>query len=321
MDEIKYTFMIIPFCLEEGELFEEKKVTDSGFFCSIDHNNIKYERLYKHIVNNVIGEKNIRRTIFDFDIDMQKFLPNMADKLLRFSIIKDGEEKYMVRGLLKNVLMYYFLDGCGFIVLHFIYEENTPLEQLAEVLNCLKKFDREKACFKVKVENREEFEIASLLEEIKKKIGLKIQLFFQHSSRGYVSSVMLNSFLLEGEDVNEQYIQYALDCLKRSQGRSYGTTDNLKYEIHPFKGMYWAFSTQGIANINYVSPEASNKKFYLSFHDNVRQEYLLMTLILLNQEYTLLEFCQKFALVDSAARNAAFWVGVVSPLMISFITA
>ncbi len=25
-------------------------------------------------------------------------------------------------------------------------------------------------------------------------------------------------------------------------------------------------------------------------------------------------------LVDSAARNAAFWVGVVSPLMISFIT-
>ena len=86
-----------------------------------------------------------------------------------------------------------------------------------------------------------------------------------------------------------------MECLKRSQGSSFGAfeDENKKY-IRPFKNMAWAFSTQGIANINYNDPAVGNIKFLQTFYKNVKREYLLMALIILNQEFVLLDYCQKF---------------------------
>ena len=293
---LKYTFMIIPFKINERIICDN--VVNSGFFEYVDHKRIKYDRLYKHVAANIY-EENPSRTIYDFWVNMKNALPEYYQKVLTFEV-KDNEKKsYSTSGYIKDIFAYYFVNGIGFIVINFVYDELTTINVMEEVVNKLKKINRvqDNATFEIK-DGDKIIDLFSLINKIKENLNPNCDLFFQHSNKKYVSAILLNSFTFFDKP-NETDILHHLECLKRSQGDSYGTFEELgDKHLRPFKNMYWGFSTQGIANVNYNDKTVGNFEFYKKFYKNVKREYLLMMLLVLNQEYTLLDYCQKFSSTD-----------------------
>ncbi len=295
----KYTFMIIPFKFK-GEI-KNLDIINSNYFKPCDHNRIQYDRLYKHVADSV-AENNADRTIIDFWVNRDLMFTDLFRKTLKFKVLTENKKTFITEGYLKDIFLYCFENGIGFIVLNFVFDENIDINSMCEILNKLKKIKRERDNSKLDILlNKKSIDLFTIIEQVADKLDVKYDLFFQHSNKEYVSATMLNSFTYfnpikddEKEKLEEDII-HQLECLKRSQGNSYGTleTDEKKY-IRPFKNMSWAFSTQGIANINYNDPDVGNIKFLTTFYKNVKREYLLMTLIVLNQEFMLLDYCQKF---------------------------
>ena len=288
---LKYTFMIVPFKFE-GKI-DHERVLKSGFLKACDHDKIKYDRLYKHVADS-ISEQNEDRTIMDYWVDREHNCCELFRHTLSFRVVNDNGEHHRAKGYLKDIFLYCFESGIGFVVLNFVFDEKLPLDTMCEVLNKLKKIKRKSRSLQILCDG-EEVDLLSLLDKVPQNLFVKYDLFFQHSSKDYVSATMLSSFTYM-KPQNEKTILYKLECLKRSQGDSFGTTEEAedKY-LRPFKNMFWGFSTQGIANINYDDPSVGNLAFLKSFYKNVKREYLLMTLIVLNQELTLLDYCQKFS--------------------------
>lgn len=293
MDIIKYTYMIVPFRFSESL----DALDNSEFFTPVDHDNIRYNRLYKH-VGSCISPDNASRTIFDYDVNIQKLVPQFCNKVLNFCVEK-GDKKYKADGMLNEALVFKFSTGVGFIVLNVVFAEDTDIEVFCEIMNKLKKINRTLSDAKFEIVcDGAKVGIFDVLTAIKEKLNGQIDLFFQHNSDKYVSATMLNSFTFT-ECIEEKMLFHYLESLRKSQGETFGTLEEVEGEyLHPFKNMYWGFSTQGVANVNNLDPATDNIDFYKSFYTNVRQEYLLMTLILLNQEFTLLDFCAKFTLAD-----------------------
>lgn len=294
----KYTFMIIPFKFT-GNI--DEGVTNSNYFEPCDHNKIKYDRLYKHIADS-ISSNNAKRTIFDYWFNRNKNLTEYFRQTLVFKVMTENKKLFKAEGYLKDLFLYCFKNGIGFFVLNFVFDENIDFDTMCEILNKLKKVNRvlENSKFEILL-NNEKIDIYAILCSILKKIDPDADLFFQHSSKEYMSATMFNSFTYfepqEGATKQnlENNMSHQLECLKRSQGGSFGALeDDIKDYIRPFENMAWAFSTQGVANINYNDPTVGNIGFLQSFYKNVKREYLLMALIVLNQEFVLLDYCQKF---------------------------
>lgn len=294
----KYTFMIIPFKFTE-EIYEG--VTRSNYFEPCDHKKIKYDRLYKHIADS-ISSNNAERTIFDYWFNREENLTEYFRNTLVFKVMTENKKLFKAEGYLKDLFLYCFKNGIGFFVLNFVFDENVDFNTMCEILNKLKKVNRvlNNSKFEISL-NNEKIDIYKMLCNILEKIDHDADLFFQHSSKEYMSATMFNSFTYfepqEGaaKQKLEEEILHQLECLKRSQGSSFGAfEDDNKNYIRPFQNMSWAFSTQGIANINYNDPTVGNINFLQSFYKNVKREYLLMALIILNQEFVLLDYCQKF---------------------------
>lgn len=294
----KYTFMIIPFKFT-GNIYEG--VTNSNFFKPCDHKTIKYDRLYKHIADSISSD-NAKRTIFDYWFNREEHLTECFRQTLVFKVMTENKKMYKAEGYLKDLFLYCFKNGIGFFVLNFVFDENVDFNTMCEILNKLKKVNRvlNNSKFEISLDNKE-FDIYSMLCQILDKVDPDADLFFQHSSKEYMSATMFNSFTYfqpeEGaaQQKSEKEMLHQLECLKRSQGSSFGAfEDDNKNYIRPFKNMVWGFSTQGIGNINYNDPTVDNMNFLQSFYKNVKREYLLMALIILNQEFVLLDYCQKF---------------------------
>ena len=294
----KYTFMIIPFKFT-GKI--DDRITKNNCFKPCDHKKIKYDRLYKHIANS-ISQDNEQRTIFDYWFNREENLTDLFRQTLVFKVDNENKKSFVAEGYLKDLFLYCFKNGIGFFVLNFVFDENVDFNTMCEILNKLKKVNRvlNNSKFEILL-NGEKVDIFSMLSNILETIDIGADLFFQHSSKEYVSATMFNSFTyFEPQDDSakeklEKEMLHQLGCLKRSQGSSFGTfeSDSKNY-IRPFQNMAWAFSTQGIANINYNDPTVGNIAFLQSFYKNVKREYLLMALIILNQEFMLLDYCQKF---------------------------
>lgn len=295
----KYTFMIIPFKFKG--IIDNDKILESGYFKPCDHNKIKYDRLYKHVADSISSD-NKERTIFDFWVNREEVCPELFRKTLNFNVVTENKKSFKAEGYLKDIFIYCFENGIGFFVLNFVFDENIDFNSMCEILNKLKKVNRvlKDSKFEILL-NDERLDLFPKINYILGKLDIDYDLFFQHSSKEYVSATMLNSFTYFEPQVGidkenlERDIVHQLECLKRSQGSSFGALENKggKY-IRPFKNMSWAFSTQGIANINYNDPDVGNIKFLQTFYRNVKREYLLMALIILNQEFVLLDYCQKF---------------------------
>lgn len=294
----KYTFMIIPFKFE-GNINEEE-IARFGYLLPCDHNRIKYDRLYKHVANSISGN-NPERSIYDYWVNREEYFSEVFRHPLNFKVVTENKKTFTTEGYLKDIFVYCFENGIGFIVVNFVFDENIDINTMCEILNKLKKIKRElnSQNFEITLANKK-FDLFSLINKIPQGLNVKYDLFFQHSSKDYVSATMINSFTyFESQKIDEKEklekdILHQLECLKRSQGNSYGTHESKGKNIRPFKNMFWAFSTQGIANINYNDPTVGNIKFLESFYKNVKREYLLMALIILNQEFILLDYCQKF---------------------------
>ena len=297
--DFKYTFMVIPFKFKGN--INSDLIIEKSYFKSCDHNRIQYDRLYKHVADS-ITENNPDRTIYDFWVDRDVKFPELFRKTLKFKVQTDNNKIFETSAYLKDIFVYCFQNGIGFIVLNFVFDEDIDINTMCEILNKLKKIKREIDDSKFEISlNGSTVDLFSIINELPQGLNVDYDLFFQHSNKEYVSAIMLNSFtyfMPQSKDQKEKLeedILHQLECLKRSQGNSYGTLecDERKY-IRAFKNMFWAFSTQGIANINYNDPEVGNINFLQKFYKNVKREYLLMTLIILNQEFTLLDYCQKF---------------------------
>ncbi len=295
----KYSFMIIPFKFK-GKI-DNEKVIKSGNYKACDHNRIQYDRLYKHVADN-ISEKNADRTIYDYWVNRDVKFSNLFRTTLVFKILTENKKTFKTEGYLKDIFLYCFENGIGFIVLNFVFDENININTMCEILNKLKKIKRERDKSKLEILlDGEDVDLFSVINAVPEDLNVKYDLFFQHSNKEYVSATMLNSFTYSAPQTGEKKkklekdIVHQLECLKRSQGNSYGALeDSGKKHIRPFKNMSWAFSTQGIANINYNDPQVGNIGFLETFYKNVKREYLLMMLLILNQEFMLLDYCQKF---------------------------
>lgn len=290
-DVLKYTFMIVP--LKFKGRVDNEKIAGTDFFMEGDRSKIKFDRLYKHVAD-CLDKNNADRSIYDFWVDRERVHCDVFRTPLSFKAVTETKQTFVTQGYLKDAFVYLFTDGIGFIVLNFVFDVSTDINAFCELMNKLKKLNRQMDNTKLEItRGGEEVNVFSLIEDIARNLGLDCDLFFQHSSKNYVSAVMLNAFTHDKPLPQEQIIEQ-LACLKRSQGNSYGTCDEAQDYLHPFKNMYWAFSTQGVANITYFDPKVGNTAFLKSFYNNITREYLLMTLIVLNQEYTLLDYCQKF---------------------------
>ena len=288
-DILKYTFMIVPFKFQGA--VDDGKIVGSDYFEKVDHKKLKYDRLYKHVAA-CIYEDNPDRSVYDYWVDREKCYPEVFRKVLDFDATTEGGQNFQAQGYLKDAFVYLFGDGIGFIVFNFVFDNATDVNCFCEIMNKLKKLKRDSSLFKVR-RGEETVDIFGMAVDISQKLGLNLDLFFQHSSKDYVSAIMLNSFTHD-EPQRQEDLLTQLARLKRSQGASYGTCDEAQGYLRPFENMYWAFSTQGVANVNCLDPKVGNDKFLKGFYDNVTREYLFMTLIVLNQEYTLLDYCQKF---------------------------
>ena len=291
-DILKYSYLILPFKFTES--IDEHKILSSDYFELCDHSKIKYNRLYKHISDS-ISEKNKDRTIHDFWFNRNKHFTSFFRTELHFSLINELQQNIMIRGYMKDIFIYCFDNGIGFFVIHFVFDNDTNIDDICEVLNKLKKINREMKDAQLSIASlTKELNLMELITNIMSKLYIDSDLFFQYSNKKYVSATLINSFCYTSPQEEAKIIE-DIECLKRSQPRSYGTYYSKKDTfIRPFKNMYWAFSTQGVANINYFDPEIGNTSFVKTFYKNVKREYLLMSLIILNQEYMLLDYCQKF---------------------------
>lgn len=279
---IKYSFMIVPFKMDKS--IKDSNLKNNDFFIEYKEDQIRYEKLYKHI-NNAIVFGNDNHSIEDYGINLEKYFPEWYKKELTFKVEDKG---YNVKGYLKEVITYFFNSGIGFNVFFFVFDEKTSIDEYTEVINKLKKIDRDAINFNIYSDDKA-IGVYSILEEIKNKVGYDMDFFFQHNYKEYVSSTMLNSFTFDHEIEEHEIFNY-LECLKRSQPESYGVVVNEDDYLHPFKNIYWGFSSQGIGNVNYCL-EGQQEDFIKNFNQRVRREYLLMVLILLNQQFTLMDFC------------------------------
>lgn len=212
----KYTFMIIPFKYQTD--FDCKNLLNSNFFRETDHTKIKYDRLYKHIEAS-IDSSNAERTIFDFWVNKEIALTNIFDKILRFKIRNDLEKTYEVEGYLKDIFVYFFKNGIGFIVINLVFDSKIDIDTFCELTNKLKKINRDLGKSKLEIINEDNstVNIFQIITTIKNELSCNCDLFFQHSSEKYVSAIMLNSFTFVDKP-DEKIIIQKLEFLKRSQG-------------------------------------------------------------------------------------------------------
>ena len=187
----KYTFMIIPFKFK-GDL--DGEVIKSNYFKPCDHKKIKYDRLYKHVAAS-ISPDNPERTIYDYWFNREEIFPELFRRTLEFKVVSDNKRVFKTEGYLKDVFIYCFKSGIGFFVLNFVFDENVEFNTMCEILNKLKKVNRVLNNSKFEILLQEEkFDLFSLINDILQGLNLEYDLFFQHSSKEYVSATMLNSF-------------------------------------------------------------------------------------------------------------------------------
>lgn len=291
-EKLKYSFMIIPFKINGNKMFSGK--LNSDFFIEVDSKEKKYQKLYKHI-ENAINSVNKNRYISEYVVNRKKYFKHY-DNYLEFNTInKCNNNSFKTLGYVDNISCYVFNDSLGFIIYNYIFDNSVDFDSYCDIINLLKKIDRVETgkCLEIKsgaltINLREE------LDYIAKQFGGDVELFFQHNSDKYVSATMLNSFCFD-EIIDEKTVVRSLECLKKSKSKDFHVLELKEHDyLNPFEGIYWGFSTQGIGNINYCV-DNSIKSFIYTFYDRVKKEYLLMMLLLLNQEYTLMDFCICFS--------------------------
>jgi len=148
------------------------------------------------------------------------------------------------------------------------------------------------------VGNKEKSHSVNLREVLSRILPPDCTVSFERATKSDPSAVMLSSFLLKNELTDAEAVGY-LQSLKRAQSKEYNNVASTEYLLHPFKNIYWDFSPQGIANINYSEGYSGQDDFLVKYHNHVGKEYLLMTLLLLHQEYTLIDYCQCLSQLDA----------------------
>lgn len=132
----KYTFMIIPFKFE-GNINEEE-IARFGYLLPCDHNRIKYDRLYKHVANSISGN-NPERSIYDYWVNREEYFSEVFRHPLNFKVVTENKKTFTTEGYLKDIFVYCFENGIGFIVVNFVFDENIDINTMCEILNKLKK--------------------------------------------------------------------------------------------------------------------------------------------------------------------------------------
>jgi len=309
MEIPKFTFAIIPFKYSYSFDSIEKIAAEGGIWqeeCS------DYSRFYKHININ-LDKRNPNRSIIEYKAVLS------PEKSSELGFYISDKHKYLLTGRneageyyrgtvwIPEIKMFVFDTNIGFISCNFIFEDNIDFESMCELICLIKKMkfhqDNEKnKTLTMRLEDQSK--CINLLEIIQntllgERFSVGADLFFDRSDvKRRVSAMMLSSFLFEKEISEKEAVMY-LRPLKRSQSKThevgfYREVDKERV-LRPFKNMFWGFSPQGVANINYVVEKISNEKFIRSLYTTIKREYLFMTVFLLNQSYTLIDYCHAFS--------------------------
>lgn len=319
MKPTKYTFAIIPFKFNGDFRIFGQNAVNSGMWQEEDSD---YSRMYKHI-HDLITPENPQRSIIEYSLSLspEKSVDlgfNVSDTVgYIFSGRNQIGEIYTERLFLPQMKMFIFETNIGFFTCKFVFDANIKFEPMCELTTLIKKmrFSQDNSRNKsltMRTENEDKF--LNLLEIIQQLVhdedsDLHADLFFERSDvKKRVSAFMLSSFLFERELTEDDAAGY-LKPLKRAQSKAHEVRFSREYEkpkiLRPFKNMFWGFSSQGAANINYVVEGISNEDFIRSLNSTVQREYLFMTVFLLNQTYTLIDYCQIFStLADKAVSDA-----------------
>ncbi len=315
----KYTFAIIPFKFNiDFKTFGENAI-NSGMWQEIDAD---YSRMYKHI-HDCITPENPHRSIIEYSISLSPEKSaelgfNVSDTVgYIFSGRNQIGDHYTERILVPEIKMFVFETNIGFFTCKFVFDANIDFEPMCELTCLIKKmrFSQEISKNKSLTMRREgENRYINLLEIFQCLVKGEqfipgADLFFERSNvKKRVSAFMFSSFLFETELTEEDAASY-LKPLKRAQSKAHEVRFSREFEksriLRPFKNMFWGFSSQGAANINYVVEGMSNETFIRSMNTTIQREYLFMTVFLLNQAYTLIDYCQAFSTIaDKAVSDA-----------------
>lgn len=296
----KYTFAIIPFRFQQDLMDEDHTIREMGFWKGSD---VAYNKLYSHATqfldksSSMWGAEEYR---FDFSKGRNVTISN---KCLY-------EANYMVKGIQHTTLMsiakiklFMFETKIGFIAINIDFGDDIEFDEMCAACSALKTL-RETAhgsddfYLDIKSVDAKEEHSINLRDVIKQILPSDCYLSFERKAKSSPSAIMLSSYLFDGE-ISEEDAAYYLQALKRAQTKEHNNVVTKERMMRPFKNMYWGFSSQGVANINYLGDYAGEDDFYLKFHNSVSKEYLLMTILLLHQEYTLLDYCQCLSQVDT----------------------
>ncbi len=299
----KYTFAIVPFRFQHDLKDMGHSVREMGFW---KESNVSYNRLYSHATH--ILDKNsamwgAEEYLFDFakarrsdDVIVRNKCTYVAD--------------YMVKGikhstplLINKIKLFLFETKIGFAVINIDFTANISFDEMCaacSALKILRKSNSDSGDYYLNIKSVTENEehslnLHSMLERI---LPSCCSLSFERNSKSDPSAIMLSSFLFEGELTDDEAAS-CLQVLKRAQTKEHNNVTSKASMIHPFQNMYWDFSPQGVANINYIGDYSGKDSFFNRFSSNVEKEYLYMTILLLHQEYTLLDYCQCLSQVDA----------------------
>lgn len=315
MNPTKSTFAIIPFKFKGDFKVYGQRAVESGIW---QEKVSDYSRMYKH-VHISASPQNPHRSILEYSVSLSPeksaelgFNVSETDKYI-FSGRNQIGDSYTEALLVPEIKMFIFETNIGFFTCKFVFEEDIDFEPMCELTCLIKKmrFSEDNQKNKSLTMRREgEERYINLLKIIQYLVNDEelmpgADLFFERSDvRKRVSAFMLSSFLFEKELDEDQAASY-LRPLKRAQSKAHEVRFSREYEkpkiLRPFKNMFWGFSSQGAANINYVVDGISNEKFIRSLNDTVQREYLFMTVFLLNQAYTLMDYCQAFSTIADRA--------------------
>lgn len=311
MEATKFTFAIVPFKFNVNFRDFGKSAAASGIW---QEGNSDYSRLYKHI-NVSVDDQNPNRSILEFNAalspeksgDLGLYLSDTKNYVLTGK--NELGEVYREKVLIPEIKMFLFETRIGFVSCNFVFDSSTDFDSMCELTCLIKKMrfhqDNERSkSLTLRPEGQDT--CINLLEVIQKMVsGVELEtnadFFFERSDiRKRVSAVMLSSFLFEKEIDEEEAAQY-LKPLRRAQSKAHEVRFSREIEkakiLRPFKNMFWGFSSQGAANINYVTDGISNEAFIRSLYGTIKREYLFMTVFLLNQAYTLIDYCQAISTV------------------------
>jgi len=316
----KFTFAIIPFKFSCDFIDFGRNALASGMW----HEEASdYSRMYKHIHISVDPD-NPNRSILEYKAvlspEKSAELGFAVSDTVRYILTGKNQigEVYTETVLIPEIKMSIFETKIGFLSCNFVFDEDIDFESLCELTCLIKKmrFSRDNQKNKSLTMRHEGRETCiNLLEIIQKMVNHTsgndhntipaADFFFERSDvKNRVSAFMLSSYLFDGEIDEDEAAKY-LKPLKRAQSKAHEVRFTREYEkpriLRPFKNMFWGFSSQGAANINYVTGEMSNEAFIRSLYQTIKREYLFMTVFLLNQAYTLIDYCQAFSTVADRA--------------------